>query len=660
MRARTPLLALALLLPLAAAAGRSDDPHSEKASAPGRCTHYEALRRPFFGDTHVHTRLSFDAMGQGTRSSPRDAYRFARGELLGIQPFDRQGRARRRIRLRRPLDFAVVTDHSDLLGETHICETPGAAGHDSLICRVVRRWPRLGYFLVNSRIYSMREPERYGFCGEGGRLCIEASRGPWEEVQQAAEEAYDRSTECAFTSFVGYEWTAMPDGANLHRNVIFRNEHVQRLPTTYIETPTEQGLWAALERECLQRDDGCDVLAIPHNSNLSNGALFRIETASGEPIDAAQARRRAALEVLVEVTQHKGDSECRAGGPAADELCGFETLPWTRMQDAPMPWRWAEPAPLSYVREVLAEGLVQHARLGVNPFKLGLIGSTDTHLGAPGLVAEDRFVGHAAGTVSARLEIPALPDDIRFNPGGLAVLWAEENSRDALFDAMRRREAYGTSGPRMRVRFFGGWDYEPAMCEGGDFAEAGYRHGVAMGGELPRRPESPSSGESAPAPRFAVWAMADPGTPERPGAALQRIQIVKASASQGGAVERVYEVAGDPKRASGLDLGTCRSAQADPRQLCGVWSDPDFDADQHALYYARVVEAESCRWNTWACNAAGVDCREGPAPSGPLAACCDPEVPRTIQERAWTSPIWYTPDHRGHTPDPEHPPASGP
>lgn len=600
------------------------------------CADFDPLRRPFFGDTHVHTALSFDAAGQGTRAGPRDAYRFARGESIGIQPYADDGTPKQTVQLRRPLDFAMVSDHSDLLGETRMCQTPGLPGYDSWTCTVFRRWPLLGYALVNSR-YGMEHPTRMSFCGPGGHACLAAADAPWGTIRAAAEEAYDRTAACRFTSFVGYEWTGMPAMANIHRNVVFRNERVQASPTTFVEDPTAEALWTRLETECLDRNDGCDVIAIPHNSNVSNGMMFRVETDAGAPINRDDAVRRARLETLVEVTQHKGDSECRPDGLSRDELCGYEKLSYATLADGAHPAGSAPIPPRVHAREALAEGLVQDAKLGANPFRFGLIGSTDTHLGTPGMVAEDAFVGHAAGQVTRRMEVPPLPDDPAYNPGGLAVLWAEENSRDSLFEAMRRREAYGTSGPRIVARFFGGWDYEDDLCENADLVARADAGGVPMGGELGDRPPG------SEAPRFVVAAWQDVGTPGHPGTPLERLQVIKTWADDSGPREEVYDVARAPGRAGTVDPRTCEVDGAGRESLCTVWQDPDFDPSHHALYYVRVLESPSCRWLQHACNHRGVDCEDPTTVTDGLEPCCDPGVTRTLQERAWTSPIWYTP-----------------
>jgi hypothetical protein len=613
--------ALAALLGLGGAASGADAP----------CPDRDPLRRAFFGDLHVHSTYSLDASTQDTRTRPAEAYRFARGERLEIQPFDAQGRGLRSVRLARPLDFAAVTDHAELLGEWNICNHAGLPGHDSLVCRIYRRWPRVAFFWMNG---TASRGARHDFCGEGGRLCLDAARGPWDDIRRAAADANER---CRFSTFVAYEWTgAAGMGANLHRNVVFANEAVPELPVSFIEAPSPPQLWDSLREQCLEADNGCDAVVIPHNPNLGAGRMFRTETDDGRPIDVDEAAGRARFETLVEVMQHKGDSECHPGLGSRDELCGFEKLAMNDFAGRFASFLSEPPVARQFVRNVLKEGLRQERRLGVNPFHFGLIGSTDTHLGTPGLVAESAdYPGHGgAGTPAGERVTAGLPDAIDFNPGGLAVLWAEENTREALFAAMKRREAYGTSGPRMLLRLFGGWQLPDDLCESGRLAEQGYAHGVPMGTDLPAA-DAPGS-----APVFAVSALRDPAAD---GAHLQRLQIVKGWLEGDTAYERVIDVAGDPSAGDAVDLASCTPPADGFDALCSVWRDPDFDSAQPAFYYARAVEVRTCRWSQKLCNARGVSCAD-PQTIGPgLEACCAPEHRRTIQERAWSSPIWYRP-----------------
>ena len=610
------------------------------------CASHDPLRRPFFGDTHVHTTYSLDANTQGTRNRPDDAYRFAKGAAVGIQPHDREGKALRTVRLRRPLDFTAVTDHAESLGETRICRSEGVPGHESDICWSYRvTGPGAIYFML-TRLMVARE--RFdSVCGEDGKRCRDEAGVVWRDIQDAAEKAYDRSSACSFTSFVGYEWTgSIGAGANLHRNVIFRNEKVPALPASWVDTPSAADLWDRLERECIQGLPGCDALTIPHNSNLSGpGLMFQSARMTGvagadQPVTREEATARRRWEPLVEIMQHKGDSECLLGQDTTDEACSFEKLPYDSFAGVPRFAATGRPDPgnrASMVREALKKGLLLAQELGVNPLQYGIIASTDTHLGTPGLADEDLAVGHGGAGISPTGDAPPhLPDNIEFNPGGLAVLWAEENSRDALFAAMQRREAYGTSGTRPVVRFFGGWEYQPDLCSAPDFAARGYAGGVPMGGELRPRP----GGVSAPA--FAVWVLQDPGSADAPGTPLQRVQIVKGWVEGGEAREKVHDVAGGETGAT-VDLATCETRGGGAASLCTLWRDPDFDPEQRAFYYARVLENPACRWSQRLCVDAGVDCARPETYLPNFAGCCLPTHQPTVQERAWTSPIWYTP-----------------
>lgn len=598
------------------------------------CAHQDPLRQPFFGDLHVHTRYSLDASTQGTRTSPDQAYRFARGEALGIQPWDEQGRPMRELQLRRPLDFAMVSDHAELLGEVNMCGSPEIDGYGSWQCLIYRHWPRGAFYLFNATA-SVRA-KHLGMCGEQGERCLAASLEPWQEMQTAAEVHYDRSGDCRFTTFVGYEWTGSEarSGGNLHRNVVFRNAEVPELPISFIDAPQDWALWSQLDAQCNQAPGGCDSLAIPHNSNLSAAFMFTDEGPAGEPLDAESAALRQRMEPLVEIMQHKGDSECFYGpGNTRDELCAFEKLAKDNISGFNNP-----PTPeTGFLRQVWQDGLALQAVLGVNPFATGVIASSDTHLGTPGAVEEDRFLGHGGAGVPARSSVPpGLPDKLEYNPGGLAVLWAEENSRDALFEAMRRREAYGTSGPRIITRLFAGPELAEGLCEQADLVARAYASGVPMGGEL-------FASEHARM-RLLVTAQQDPGTLDAPGMPLQKVQIIKGWVDdQGQTRERVFDVAGDSLSAADVDLSTCEPRGAGHARLCAVWEDPEFDPAQAAFYYSRVVENPSCRWSQRQCVAAGVVCSDPATVTRGHEGCCAPEHRPVIQERAWTSPVWYRP-----------------
>jgi len=642
---RTALLAIASLLLAAACADRdvSLEPPDEEQREP--CADRSALRNLYFGDLHVHTSYSFDAHVFDVRATPHDAYRFARGEALALPPLGPDGRGTQELRLDRPLDFAVVTDHSEFLGEVESCLVPGSRGYDAPGCVAFRAGGNVGQAVFGAQTTSPDPLRDAAVCGDDGAACRAQSGEVWRRTIEAANAAYDRSTRCSFTALVGYEYTANTGASSQHRNVIFASDRVPP-PTTYVEQPTPEGLWRELHATCKDAGTGCDVLAIPHNPNQSNGRLLRVEYAPGATLDAqrTQAGARAAIEPLLEVFQHKGDSECMRGLSGVvgevDEACGFEKLrgaPFEDCGDGVGSGGTGNAGCVSrrdYARGALLEGLAEDARLGVNPLALGFVASTDTHNGTPGAVAEQSFLGHRGNVddlPDERLEVAGARSGTLFNPGGLTGVWAEENTRAGIFAALARREVYGTSGPRIAVRLFAGWDFAPDLCDDPALLETAYAGGVPMGGVLPPR----DAGDGAPAPRIVVAALRDAGTVAHPGTPLERVQIVKGWVANGVARERVYDVAG-AAGAGGVDAATCALGPGGFDSLCSVWRDPDFDPAAHAFYYARVLETPSCRWNAWACAGLAGDARP--------ASCDDAEVPKTIQERAWTSPVFFRPD----------------
>lgn len=617
----------------------ADCVNSTCQAATAACADFDSLRRPLFGDAHVHTTLSFDANVRGTRLRPSDAFRFARGERVDLPPYDRDGRALRNVQRGRPLDWAAVTDHAEYLGAVSQCRDPAAAAYEHPSCVALRTDPN-GTSLFGASLAALPESASYPtLCGDEAFLCLESGLDVWTAYLAETEAANDTTPACEFATLVGYEWTGAPGLRNLHRNVIFRGANIPAQPVGYFDASYVEELWRLLREDCIESGLDCDALTIPHNSNLSAGLMFERWNRAGDEPDAEYARERARMEPIVEIYQHKGDSECLPGTAAADELCDFEKIPGERLGYATSPF--SPPVSSGFVRDALGLGLEALRALGANPFQFGLIASTDTHIATPGHTVEDAYAGH--GDIAAGATEFAFAEglvDYPFNgPGGLAVVWAEENSRDAIFAAMQRREVYGTSGTHIIVRFFAGWTYPDSLCASANLAEVGYADGVPMGGVLDVRPE----GHSAPV--FILSAAQDPGTESAPGTPLQRIQIVKGSLDDDGAFRvQTYDVGGNPDNRASVDPSTCAADAGDGgfAELCSVWRDPDFDAERPAFYYARVVENPVCRWSTHACNAAGVDCAGPPVPPE-FEPCCDPSLPKEIQERAWTSPIWFEP-----------------
>ena len=587
--------------------------------------------RPFFGDTHLHTAFSMDAGAFGCRLDPRDAYRFAKGEQVtasGGQP----------ARLARPLDFLVVADHSDNMG---FFPDLMSGKPDLLTDPTGRKW------------YDMIQK------GKGAEAAMEiivafshnkfpddlmyfpgtrAYKSAWKTTVEAAEEFNEPGR---FTAFIGYEWTSNTGGNNLHRNVIFRDDADKALqvvpftvyPPAGSDNPADLWKWMA----DYEAKTGGNVLAIAHNGNLSNGLMFPSVEAFGKKLDSRYAKDRAHWERLYECTQTKGDGEAHPYLSPDDEFADFET--WDKGNlDGSVP-KTPEMLVHEYARSGLQLGLKLADPLGTNPYKVGLIGSSDAHTGLAAM-GEDNFFGKTTpqepsaermlATFIDNPQTKIIVKDWEVGASGYAAVWAEENTRESIWDAMHRRETYATTGPRMIVRFFGGWDFGEKDAQTRNPALEGYRRGVPMGGDLPKA-------EAGRSPTFLVAALRDPI-----GANLDRIQIVKGWIDAAGTLqEKVYDVvwSGDrqpdangkvPMVGNTVDLETANWTNTiGAPELIATWQDPAFDPNIRAFYYARVLQIPTPRWPAYDAKRFGAK---------PL-----PETRMTIIDRAYTSPIWYTP-----------------
>ena len=585
--------------------------------------------RPLFGDTHLHTSFSMDAGAFGARLGPRDAYRFAKGQEITAssgQP----------AKLSRPLDFLVVADHSDNMGFFPDL----LKGKPELLADPLgRKW----YDMVQSGQGAAAAIDIITSFGAGkfkGPILYDpnsdAYRSAWHETIDAAEEANEPGR---FTAFIGYEWTSNTGGNNLHRNVIFRdNGDLARQVVPYTTLPpgsdNPRDLWKWMA--AYEEKTGGDLLAIAHNGNLSNGMMFpMIEPGTNKPIDREYADIRARWERLYEVTQIKGDGETHPFISPNDEFANFER--WDKGNLDLTVAKKPEMFQYEYARSAYLSGLKLDAELGANPYKFGLVGSTDSHT-ALSTADDDNFFGKTSSSEPApdRAMHPFVKTDKAVIMGweqtaaGYAAVWATENTRTAIFDAMERRETYATTGPRMVVRFFGGFDFTDADANTRSPALAGYTKGVPMGGDLRDAP-------SGKVPTFLVAALKDPI-----GANLDRYQIVKGWLDRKGEVyEKVYDVAwsGDRKPEANGKLPTVGSTvdianatwsnTIGSTELIAVWSDPEFDPAQRAFYYGRVIEIPTPRWTAYDAKFFGVK--------------MPPEARMTTTERAYTSPIWYTP-----------------
>jgi hypothetical protein len=567
----------------------------------------------YFGETHVHTSFSLDAYIGGTRLTPFDAYRFAKGEDVSVNNVLRN--------IGRPLDFVAVSDHAEFLGEMLSTQASTAPGHYQEALTELRglndideqRAWFLKYVIKNMRSGSPEHPPFYAG--------PETTKSAWKDVVVAAAEAhYEPGT---FTTFIAFEWTSAPGGGNMHRNVIFRDTIVPDSPLSALDTVDEEQLWAWMAE---QEAKGSTLLAIPHNSNGSKGMMFEPVDNAGNPLSREYAETRAKWEPLIEMMQIKGNSEVVASLWPSDEFADFENA------DSLQTYSDRTYQRQNFVRWAVTKGLDYQTRLGANPYKLGFIGGTDSHNGTPSDVSEATYNGShgvADGTVAQRRdgEIDGWVAGPQANPGSLAGVWAPKNTRGAIFDAMRARETFVTSGTRIKPRFFGGQGIratESPVRLVGD----GYANGVPMGGTLTGLDGAPS---------FSVYAMKD-----AMGANLDRIQIIKGWVDDAGEPqERIVDVVWSDGRAPAGDgrlppVGSTVNAatasytnEIGARELIGHWTDDDFDPAKPALYYVRVIEIPTPRWTTYDAVRHGMPLLEG--------------VPVGIQERAWTSPIWYIP-----------------
>jgi len=587
----------------------------------------------FWGDTHLHTGLSMDAGAFGARLSPADAYRFARGEEITSS----RGHL---VKLSRPLDFLMVADHSDnmgffprlMSGEPSMLNDPTGRRWYDMIQAGGQQGVAAAIEIIQAVTADKFPPALAALPGTN------AYRSAWEQTMKAAEDYNDPGN---FTAFIGYEWTSTDGGMNLHRVVVYRDDRNRAgvmEPFTTLSpygSPDPRELWKWMER--YEDKTGGRLLAIAHNGNMSNGTMFpRVETSSGGIVDRGYAQTRAKWEPLYEATQIKGDGETHPFLSPNDEFADYETWDIGNLDLSEL--KKDEMLQYEYARTALQLGLQLEDKLGVNPYKFGLIGATDSHTGLSTAEEENFFGKHSGMEPNAeRVNHPmAKVGDYEY-PGwsvvasGYQGIWAKENTREALFDAMIRKETYGTTGPRIVVRFFGGWDFVESDALNRLPANVGYMKGVPMGGDLTNAPRGKS-------PSFLIAALKDPLSGN-----LDRIQIVKGWVDKrGNRHEKVYDAAwsGDRKPGSDgklpsvgntvdMETATWTNTIGSP-ELITVWTDPDFDSDQRAVYYARVLEIPTPRWTLYEAVRYGI---EMPTP----------EVPMTTQERAYTSPIWYTP-----------------
>ncbi len=602
-------------------------------------------RVAYFGDIHVHTTYSFDAFSFGSIATPFDAYHYARGGTI-------KHPAGLDLKLDNPLDFYAVTDHAMYLGVSNEAADTSTAFSKLDVARPLHNLNAPDNFGIDSfaaRVQAFRPfvPKLRGGVRSGAidpKTITDISINAWADTIKAAQDNYVPGE---FTTFVGYEFTTSKNSGSLHRNVIFRgSENLPDIPYSRINSMNPEDLWAWMDA---QRAKGVEVLAIPHNSNGSAGHAFELTNWAGEPMSNAYTEIRARNEPLVEITQVKGTSETHPSLSMNDEWADFEIAEYSGAI-----FGVSKPSG-SYVREALRNGLSLEAEGKGNPFKFGIIGSSDTHVGAGPYDESNYFskVGLFDSDGIKRGSVP-IPEENRadysyaadtyedangrtfidgkfptWGAAGLAGVWAEENTRESIYDSFRRKEVFATTGPRIRVRFFAGYDFDESILNAADMVSQAYQTGVPMGSNLFAQDEKH--------PGFVLWALRDSDT-----APLQRLQIIKAWLEDGQSYEKVFDVACSdglsvdpvshrcPDNKAKVNIADCAiSADTGASELKTLWKDPEFNPDNRAFYYVRVLENPTCRWSTWDAIRAGTEPRDN--------------LKKTIQERAWSSPIWYKP-----------------
>jgi hypothetical protein len=587
-------------------------------SAPAFAEEKNPERNAYFGETHVHTSWSLDAFAMGNiHTTPGDAYKYFKGEPIK-HPLGYD------VKIDTPLDWAGVTDHSEYAGVINLANEPGSpvskipqAQPLILKAKTKEEMTRVALYAINT--LASGPPVKV-------LMTPEIAGTVWKRNVELADQANEPGK---FTAFCSYEWTSMPNNMNLHRNIFFKDcAKVPPMPFSAMDSKDPVDLWSWMDG---QRKAGNELLAISHNANLSDGRMFPTEVdTEGRPIDAAYAASRMSNEPLIEIKQLKGTSETHPLLSPTDEFANFEIM--SVLLGNP-PGRIPHIVG-SYARQALKDGLAMQETKGFNPYKFGFGAASDSHNTAVPYRQDNFFGGHSFtdGTIEARMSgtlVGGMFDARTEGTSGLTGVWAEENTRASLFEGMKRKETFAVSGPHIKVRFFGGWEYTPKMLADKDWVKTGYAKGVPMGGDLPPA--------KAKAPTFIVWAVKDPTSGN-----LDRIQIVKGWSKNGQSFERVFDVvwAGNrkpdkwtgvvPPIGSTVDIenATYTNSIGDV-ELKTVWTDPEFDPSLDAFYYARVLEIPTPRWTTIQAKQLGV------APPDVVSA--------TIQERAWTSPIWYTP-----------------